>query len=306
MLKGTSGHGERRNASRTALVALSAAALAAALASTVEAQTSGSNANQAPPLPVRVLDRPTTLPRGATRLDVYALGNDAPGSDFETTGVIGGGWGVTNTFEIGGELIPFLFTPDVEYTNPSLYATYALRTGRTTSIAPMVQTVIPVRDSDPVILDVGAAFSVDIGRWGEFETAPTLSFNLRGSGTTFSVPLTLMRQAGRHVSWQIGSGIGFSRFHPRHWLSRRTESFDVDDLTVPAMAMIMYSVENKRSGNALLDFSLQGQFPQLYSNGPGDRGWETSDWSLQLQMSWYFVKSAGGMSASPAPSGRYR
>jgi hypothetical protein len=299
---------------RTATLAPCVLALAAAAAGPLHAQTTGApatssaNAGQPPAFPVRVLDRPTTLPKGAIRFDVYGLGSEVPGSDFATTGILGGGWGVTERLEMGGQIVPVTFSPSVEYTNPSLYATYAFQLSPSAAIAPLVQTVLPLRDGDPFTVDLGAAISVNLGAWGEFESAPTLSINTRedGSGSSFSVPLTLMRQASTRFNWQVSTGIGFSRFDTRHWLSRRLDALDFDEVTVPASVLAMYTLPHGSTGNALVDFSLLGQFPQLYGNGPDQTGWETGDWTIQLQMSWYFVRSTAPVAASPASAIRNR
>jgi hypothetical protein len=253
-----------------------------------------------------MLDRPTTLPKGAVRVDVYALGSETPGSSFATTGILGGGWGVTPSLEVGGQLVPVTFSPDVEYTTPSLYALYQFPLSASTTLAPMLQTVIPVRSGDPFFIDVGAAVSVNLGQWGSFTSSPTFSLNTRqgGDGTSLSFPLTVMRQASERFAWQLSTGVGFSRFDPRFGLSRRFDPLDFDDVTVPASAQIAYTVPRNGTGNALVDIIVQWQFPQLYTSGPEENGWQPDDWTIQLQSSWYFVKVPRSTPASTSARGR--
>lgn len=250
-------------------------------------------ADSAPPYPVRLLDRPTTLPKGALRLDLYVLGSEVPGSSFTTTGILGGGWGLTPDMEVGGQVVPVTLSPEVEYTAPSLYATYSISLSPSTALAPTIQTVFPVHSGDPFIIDVGASVYHNLGQWGYLATSPTFSLNTRqeGNGTSLSFPLTVMRQASIRFNWQLSTGVGFSRFDPRFGLSRRFEALDLNDVTIPASGLLMYTVPRKGTGDALVDIIVQGQFPQLYTRGPEQRGWQTDDWTLQLQTSWYFVKS---------------
>jgi hypothetical protein len=245
-----------------------------------------------PSLPVRVLDRPTTLPKGAIRLDVYGLGTHAPGALFATTGILGGGWGVTEKLEVGGQVVPVTLSPKVNYTNPSLYATYQRSLSSSVALAPTLQAVLPLKSSDPFIIDVGSSLFVNIGEWGYLAASPTFSLNTHqdGNGTSLSIPLTVMRQASPNFNWQVSTAVGFSRFDERFQLSRRSDPLDFNDLTIASSALVMYTVPKKGTGNALLDIIAQLQFPQLYTRGPELRGWQSNDWTFQLQASWYFVK----------------
>jgi hypothetical protein len=259
-----------------------------------------------PVFPIRVLDRPTTLPAGALRVDGFLLGSAVPGSSFATTAILGGGWGLTSTLEVGGQLVPVALSPELQYTNPSLYITYGHSLDASTSLAPTLQVVFPLRSGDPFTIDVGAALSVDIGAWGEVETAPTFSINLHqdGNGTSLSLPLTVTRQESTRFNWQLSTGVGVSRFAPRFWLSRRSDALDFNDVTVPASAQVMYTVPRDASADALVDIALQGQFPQLYTNRPDLRGWQTNDWTVQLQTSWYVVRTPRTAAPETAASTR--
>jgi hypothetical protein len=276
-----------------ARAALAALLILAALALDGRPLRAQVDSASAPPYPVRLLDRPTTLPKGALRLDLYVLGSEAPGSSFTTTGILGGGWGLTQNLEVGGQIVPVTLSPTVEYTSPSLYATYQIPLSPSTVLAPILQTVFPVHSGDPFIIDVGASLDHNLGEWGYLATSPTFSLNTRqqGNGTSLSFPLTVMLQASTRFNWQLSTGVGFSRFDPRFGLSRRFEALDFNDVTIPATALLMYTVPRKGTGDALVDIIAQGQFPQLYTRGPEQRGWQTEDWTIQLQTSWYFVKS---------------
>jgi hypothetical protein len=261
---------------------------------TVTAPSSSSaDSASAPPYPVRLLDRPTTLPKGALRLDLYGLGTHTPGSSFATTGILGGGWGLTRNLEVGGQFVPVTLSPTVQYTNPSLYATYQHSLSSSVALAPTLQAVFPLRSGDPFTIDAGASLYVNLGEWGYLAASPTFSLNTReeGNGTSLSLPLTVMRQASTRFNWQLSTAVGFSRFDPRFGLSRRFEALDFNDVTIPATALLMYTVERKGTGDALVDIIAQVQFSQLYTRRPELRGWQTDDWTLQLQTSWYIVKS---------------
>lgn len=261
---------------------------------TVTAPSSSSaDSASAPPYPVRLLDRPTTLPKGVLRLDLYGLGTHTPGSSFATTGILGGGWGLTRNLEVGGQFVPVTLSPTVQYTNPSLYATYQHSLSSSVALAPTLQAVLPLRSGDPFTIDAGASLYVNLGEWGYLAASPTFSLNTRqeGNGTSLSLPITVMRQASTRFNWQLSTAVGFSRFDPRFGLSRRFEALDFNDVTIPATALLMYTVQRKGTGDALVDIIAQVQFSQLYTRRPELRGWQTDDWTLQLQTSWYIVKS---------------
>ena len=276
---------------------------------TPTASTTAGATTEKPRFAVRVLDRPTTLPAGARRLDALLLGSRVPGSSFATTGILGGGWGLTSSVEIGGQLVPVALSPTLQYTNPSLYVTYGHSLSASATLAPTLQTVFPLRSGDPFTIDVGAALSINIGAWGEVATSPTLSLDLHGdgNGTSLSLPLTVMRQASTRFNWQLGTAVGFSRFDPRFALSRRSDALDFNDVTIPFSAQVMYTVPRDASADAMVDVSVQGQFPQLYTNRPELRGWQTNDWTLQLQTSWYFLgPRRAPASATAAGTGAWR
>lgn len=268
-------------------------ATAAPFVAHTQSMPSSSQAKQSAtsPYPARLLDRPTTLPRGDSRLDVFALVTHVPQSPTTVTMVLGGGFGVSNQLEIGGELVPFEAEPGIVFTNPSAYATYAFQVSKTTAIAPTIQLVYPLKSEDPFTVDVGAPIYVNIGSWGYLTFAPTFSLNTRGDeqGTSLSLPVTLMRQSSEQLNFQVTSGVGLSRFDPRFGLSRRSEALDFDELTVPAAALVTYTLARGSPRSALADLTLQFQWPQLYTRAPSMRGAHTDDWAIQIQSSWYFI-----------------
>ena len=241
--------------------------------------------------PARVLDRPTTLPRGDTRFDAFTFATHVPGSPTTVATVFGGGFGISNQFEIGAQLVPFEVEPGIVFTNPSAYATYAFTVSKTTAIAPMIQVVYPLKSEDPFIVDVGGAAYVNIGTWGYLALAPTFSLNTRGdeSGSSLSLPVTVMRQSSEQLNLQLTSGVGLSRFEPRFGLSRRSEALDFDEVTIPAAALVTYTVARGSPRRAFADLTLQFQWPQLYTRAPQTRGVHTDDWAIQIQSSWYFI-----------------
>jgi hypothetical protein len=98
-----------------------------------------------------------------------------------------------------------------------------------------------------------------------------------------------MRQSLEQLSFQVTSGVGLSRFDPRFGVSRRSEALDFDDVTVPATALVTYTVAHGLSRRPIADLTLQLQWPQLYTRAPGMRGTHTDDWAVQILSSWYFM-----------------
>jgi hypothetical protein len=246
------------------------------------------------PYPLRALDRPTTLPRGGSRLDVFLIANHP--RDTSSLGVIGGGVGITDELEVGGQLVPFTLSNGMGYTNPSFYVTYAINFGPN-AIAPIVTTVLPLKDADPFFVDLGAVITINIGEWGQFIGGPVFSLNSRNdeTGTNLSLPVAIQRQAGERTTLTIGTGLGFSRWDPRHHIARRIAPLDFDELTIPLLGSVAYTVG--RNAPALLaDIIVQWQWPELYSRGPQESGWNTSDWAFQIQTSLFFVRQPPGAS----------
>ena len=240
--------------------------------------------------PVRLLDRPVTLPRGAARLDFFGLASRQPQSPTAWTTILGGGVGVTNSVEMGGQIVPLAVAPGVAtFTNPSVYATYTFNIKKV-SLAPTAQVVFPLADDDPFFVDFGVPLYYNIGTLGYIEFAPTFSMDTRanGSGTSLSLPVTFMRQVTEQFNWQISSGVGLSRFDPRFGLARRGEEIEFDDVTIPLSAEAYYTLEHGTDHRPLVDVILQFQWPQLYTRMPGQRGTNTDDWAVQLTTSWYF------------------
>jgi hypothetical protein len=245
------------------------------------------------PYPVRLLDRPTTLPRGDSRLDAFAYVNRVPGDSTSISMVIGGGVGITDQLELGGQVLAFDIAPHTVFINPSFYATYSRNLTKDVAIAPTVQVVCPLKSDDPFFVDVGAALYANIGSWGYVEFAPTLTLNVRGddSGSTFSFPVTVMRQASEQLNFQLSSGVGFSRFDPRFGLGRRRDALNFNDVTLPVSAEVMYTIPDRaQKKTPLVDLTLQVQWPQLYTRAPGAHSTNANDWSVQIMTSWYFIR----------------
>jgi suppressor of ftsI len=240
--------------------------------------------------PVRLLDRPTTLSRGAARLDLFTLGSRQPGVSTAWTAILGGGVGVTKSLEVGGQVVPIALSPGkATFTDPSIYTTYTFNIWKL-SLAPTAQVVFPLADADPFFVDLGVPMYYNIGTLGYLAFAPTFSMDTRanGSGTSLSVPVTFMRQVTEQFNWQLSSGVGLSRFDPRFGLARRSEEIEFDDVTIPLSAEAYYTLEHGADHRPLVDVILQFQWPQLYTRMPGQRGTNTDDWTVQLQTSWYF------------------
>jgi hypothetical protein len=241
--------------------------------------------------PFRVLDRPSTLPRGASRLDVSISASRQPGASAAWLAIVGGGVGVGNGVEVGGQLLPLSLAPGrATVGDPSVYASYAFDALGTTFV-PTLQVVYPLSDADPFFVDVGVPTSRSVGRAGSIQLSPTLTVNTRadGAGTSITLPILFMRQESAAFSWQLSSGIGLSRFDPRSGLSRRSESEEFDDVTVPLVAEATYSLARPGRRKPWADLILQLSWPQLYTRGPARQGSHADDWTLQLQSSWYAI-----------------
>lgn len=269
-----------------------AALLAAAAPPAAYTQGAPPDSQADSPYPVRILDRPTTLPRGDSRLDAFAFASVVPDNPTSVTMVLGGGVGVTDQLEIGGQLVPVEIEPGVDFTNPSVYATYAFPIGKTAALAPTIQVVYPLTSDDPFIIDLGSTLYVNIGTWGYMAFAPMFSLNTRQgeSGSSLSFPVSILRQSSDQLAFQVTSGVGLSRFDPRFNLSRRSDGLDFNEVTIPVAALVTYTLGHGSPRRALADLTLQFQWPQLYTRAPDMRGAHTDDWTVQIQSSWYFIQ----------------
>lgn len=241
--------------------------------------------------PVRSVDRPATLTRGAFRFDAFGFRERAPDAATVVTFVAGGGFGVSDKLELGGQVLPLELDGGIAYTNPSVYATYALSAG-SVAIAPTLQVTFPLASDDPLTLDIGAIAYIPIGPLGYLTVAPDLSLNARDqeAGSSFSLPLTWLHQLSDRVLFQLSSGAGLARFEPRFGRSRLIDSFDFDELTIPLSTSISYTLVQGAPLRPRADFSLQFQWPQWYTRAPDMRGFQTNDWSVQVGVSWYFLR----------------
>jgi hypothetical protein len=241
--------------------------------------------------PTRVIDRPPTLARGGTRLDLQLLGSRQPGVPAGWLMIVGGGVGAWRALEAGGQVVPITLAPGrVAVADPSLYAAYGLNALRGT-LVPTVQVVVPLADADPFYVDAGAQYVYTFGQGAFITFTPTFSVNTRadGAGTSFTAPLGFTRQVRDRVTWQLASGVGLSRFEPRSGLSRRREAEEFDDLTVPLSVGATYTIPRRERRHALGDLTLQLSWPQLYTRAPALRGSHVDDWTIQLLTSWYSV-----------------
>lgn len=286
----------RRRCCRARMVILAGLTAATLLPHLALAQEARAHVQDRPAVdsayPIRIGDRPETLPHGDSRLDAFGFASRVPGSPTIVTVVFGGGIGVTDELEIGGQFVPWQVDPRVAFTNPSVYATYSFALNTAVAISPTIQTVYPLKSEDAFIVDVGSSLSLDIGPWGSLSFAPMLSLNTRQgeSGSSLSFPLTTFWQASDHITLQLSSGVGFSRFDPRFGLSRRRDALDFNEVTIPATASLSYTAAHGSPRRPLVDLTVQFQWPQLYTRAPETQGFHTDDWTVQIQSSWFFVR----------------
>ena len=221
----------------------------------------------------------------------FAIATHEPESPTVVTMVLGGGVGITDRLEMGGQLVPFDVAPEAAFTNPSAYATYLVPISSGVDFMPFVQVVYPLESDDPFFFDVGATLTVRFGTWGEAVIGSIFSLNVRDdeSGSSITLPLILMRQASEQLTVELSSGVGFSRFEPRFGLSRRTGAFEFNEVTIPAGVAVTWTVAHRARRRPLADLVLGFQWPQLYTSSPEIRGIHTQVWSIQLLAAWYFL-----------------
>jgi hypothetical protein len=241
--------------------------------------------------PLRALDRPATLPRGAARLDLSLSASRRPGVPAAWLVILGGGVGVRNDVEIGGQLLPLSLAPGrASVGDPSVYGSYTFDAFGLTFV-PTLQVVYPLTDADPFLVDIGIPVDRNIGRLGSVQLSPTLSIDTRadGAGASVAIPVLFLRQESATLTWQLSSGVGLSRFDPGSGLGRRRAPDDLDDVTIPLVVEATYSVPRPGRRRPWADLTLQLAWPRLYARAPAQRGSHADDWMLQLQSSWYAI-----------------
>jgi len=86
-------------------------------------------ADEPPPVPVRIVDRPLTLPAGVLRGDLVG-GHLAVGPVNAVYATLSGGYGLTRDLELDATVLPVPLAPAFQYGSPAVSATYRFLDGR--------------------------------------------------------------------------------------------------------------------------------------------------------------------------------
>ena len=241
------------------------------------------------PLPIRNIDRPTTLATGVLRLDTDVQTVGAAGTTPSVDALVGLGLGLGSQLEVGAQAIPLSLVPTFAYTQPTLYVTWGANLGQHASVAPTVQAGLPIQQGDTWLIDVDTNAALTLGKDWELAASPSLSLAPGDAlGSSLSLPITLLWQARDRVFLQALSGVGLDAFDVRRQISHSQEPIDFQSLTVPAG--LSCGATLGRDGGPLADLQVQADWPQLYRS-QGETGGQTggqtggldlADWSVLL------------------------
>lgn len=169
------------------VVAAAVTALCTAFAGQAAAQNSGD-------YPLRLVSRPQTIPQRTLRLDGQfaaahfstcvpsALGTLCA-SATSTNLNLGGGFGITNEFEVGATVAPLQLSESFEYGNPSVYGRYQFYNVNGIQASGQLTAWIPVRSGSDFALSAG--LPVWINFTDQFQLQTGVHYNV-----TLSDPLT--------------------------------------------------------------------------------------------------------------------
>lgn len=242
--------------------------------------------------PIRIVDRPDTLPHGVTRVDAFGLLQRIPGSPLTATLVFGGGVGITDHLELGGQLVPIQVGPALKFLRPSVYASYSFALSDSIAFVPSAELVYPLHTDEPFFFDLTGDFRFTFDSWGSLDVSPTLSINARGEpfGTAASIPIFFFVQLSDRASVAVASGIGVARFNPRFGVSQRSTVPSFKNLTVPATFQFTWTLPEKTRTQPLVDFTLEFDWPQLYTHTTPSVGLQWTDWTVQVITAWYLIQ----------------
>jgi hypothetical protein len=251
-----------------------------------QAAQDDSQSDVAPVLPIANRDRPPTLPKHYVRIDTSISWNGLSGSSsYELDGVLGGGFGVTDWFEVGGQLIPGSLAPNPSFGSPLLYGAFVVL-NQTWSIVPTLQLSIPVTASQAWLLDGLVAVSGVVGEIFIFSTSPSISMTVSDKPIfTVALPLQASVQLSQRFLAGLQTGVGFAQFDPRTNTARAYEPFDLNDLTFPLgfSATMTAGVDD----GPLVDLSLLFLWSSFLEIDPDGDVLNTGDWSVLLSASTY-------------------
>lgn len=209
----------------------SGATVAAAqeIAASAEAQTPAEvNPAEEGKLPIQYVRRPLTLPAMTLAPEVgFSVLKLPDFGRFSTDPLIGvslgASFGITDDLEVGVTPLPLLVSPEFEYRNPNVNATYRFLPGEF-EIGARVRFFIPAQDeTDPVLqmgvpmlLHLSDSFRLDTGVNFSFVFGDEATVGLLGYSDVLSiepgVPLRATLQVTDPVFVQAGTGFGIVTF----------------------------------------------------------------------------------------------
>ncbi len=168
-------------------------------------------------LPLDFSQRPLTLPARTLRLNgdltISGITVNTPLGTVSQTGVglaLGGGFGLTDDFEIGGTVAPLSLSPDFRYNSPSAYGLFRIARGPT-EIGLFGGVTIPTRDNHPFVVTVGApallrtqAGRVDLGIFFDINV-PTVE-GVKASTDT-RIPLRYTQQLNPNLGLGVATAL---------------------------------------------------------------------------------------------------
>src|ERR1019366_1049337 len=134
---------------------------------------SAARADDPPPVPLRLVDRPLTLPSGVLRGDLgfsYLRFGSADGAGAS----VSGGYGITDDLEVDATVLPLALAPALQYGNPTVSGTYRFVHERAVEVGGSLGVTLITRDTQlfgnatlapsvPVLLRLGDLARIDTG-----------------------------------------------------------------------------------------------------------------------------------------------
>ncbi len=187
-------------------------ALCTAFAGEAAAQNSGE-------YPVRLVSRPQTIPQRTLRLDgqfaaahfsaCTTIGLSSFCASATATNLnLGGGFGLTNEFEIGATVAPLQLTESFEYNNPSLYGRYQFYNVNGIQASGQLTAWIPVRSGSDFALN--AALPVWVNFTDQFQLQTGLSYSLTVSDPishSLAIPLLFNLNVTDEIHLALRTGV---------------------------------------------------------------------------------------------------
>lgn len=252
-----------------------------------EADAADDATSDKPSLPVRAADRPPVLPRHALRIDSSLnLARNGAAQGFELDGVLGGGFGITDKLEVGGQFVPVTLAPHTRFESPLFYASYVVVGGNWT-VVPTLQFSVPVRSEESWSLDGVVVVSGVVDQVVILTISPAVSVVFADQAVvTVALPFQAAWQISERILIGAQSGVGFAYFDPRTNTARAQEVPTTNDLSIPLgfSAIATLGVDD----GPFVDIGLLYQWPALLQVDTQEDVFNPGDWDLLLSASSYF------------------